>query len=196
MGGERCHHCAIPVDWLIDCSPCSLYSSLQDINFNFSRIPFGPTVDIFFRKGQIRHKAHSCYPTWKFTEIKLNYLFWLSNLCYFFRCAQQRKDLDISQNDMTSLIQVWYASRLCVSHSLVLFVVLLLGQTLVYWNKRAIGIVLAYSALFMSQCNDHCRVFLFHLKYKETRSRWFANNDTLFKDAVLPMMWEARWPHG
>ena len=29
-----------------------------------------------------------------------------------FRCTQQQKDLDINQNDMINLIQVWYALRL------------------------------------------------------------------------------------
>ena len=112
-------------------------------------------------------------------EIKLEIVILIIHVILFFRCAKQQKDLDMSRNDMVNLIQVWYALRLPISHSLVLFVVLL-GQTLVYWDKQATGIAFfAYSALFLSQCNVRCRVFLLHLKYKETRSRWFANDDTL-----------------
>ena len=83
--------------------------------------------------------------------IKLEIVILINWFILFFRCAQQQKDLDISRNDMINLIQVWYALRLPISHSLVMFVVLCLGQPLVYWNKRAIGIAfLAYSALFTS----------------------------------------------
>ena len=120
--------------------------------------------------------------------IKLELLILIIQFILFFRCAQQQKDLDISRNDMINLIQVWFALRLCFSQSLVLFVVLLLGQTLVCWNRQANGIIfLVYSALFLCQCNVLCRVF----SYTSSTGKRDLDDlliTTRFKDTVLPMM--------